>query len=305
MTECRLCGRQEVLRDSHVIPAFAVRWIKETSATSYIRGVEIPNLRKQDIDTIKLLCQDCETRFSRAEGAFTENIFTPYVSKELDERGCARGYIKEFNYGEWLLKFALSLQWRVLAARLYRVEDEAALVDIEKTWRQFLLDQCNDSGATETHMLFLSSLADAVIPDGLKLGQRVNMYLLHSVDATTVASDSGRYLGVYSKIGPIAFYTPVKPPALEGNPESKLHMRGRIRVAQELKNMRLKQFILETRPNEVHREISERQLKKMTQDTLSNPERALNSMSFHLLNTDFELERRKGALPSASAARGT
>lgn len=291
---CRLCGEVRELQNSHVIPAFVVRWIKETSATPYLRSAESPNLRKQDIGTTKLLCKECEGRFSYYEDLFARKIFNPYVGEELDQKGCGGGHIKEFEYGDWLLKFAISLQWRMLATRPNKVEDEIELCRVELIWRQFLLKKRCDTGVWENHIIFLSSLAGAKIPSGLTLGRRVNMYLLHSVDGTTVSSDNNRHLGVYSKIGPIAFYAAIKPNAVKGNTDSKLHMRGIVKTSQKLCNGWLNQFIFVTRPNEGYREISDTQLKKLNVDMSAHSERVLRSMSPHLLKADFELKRKTG-----------
>lgn len=293
MNECKLCHHRALLRDSHVIPAFVVRWIKETSASPYLRGAEDPNLRKQDIGTTKLLCQECETLFSQDEGEFADKIFTPYVSTELDNTGCRRGLIKEFDYNRWLLRFALSIQWRVLVTLPNKVHDEATLAEVEEVWRQFLLGNRKDSGLWENHMIFLSSLRGAAIGEAVKLGRGVNMYLLHSVDGTTVASDNRRLLGVFSKIGPIAFYTSIKPRSLKGNSDSRLHMQGLIKAAPSLNNGWLNEFIFKTRPDDIYREISEKQQGKLRDAILSNSDRAKKSMSFHLIEADRDLEQRQ------------
>jgi hypothetical protein len=36
MSKCALCHNVKELKDSHIIPAFVYRWIKETSATGYL-----------------------------------------------------------------------------------------------------------------------------------------------------------------------------------------------------------------------------------------------------------------------------
>lgn len=88
--------------------------MKDTSVTGYLRQITNPNLRQQDIVKQPLLCSNCEALFSTYEDQFARNIFYPYVQKELDEWGVAQGEIRSINYGEWLLKFAVSLQWRAL-----------------------------------------------------------------------------------------------------------------------------------------------------------------------------------------------
>jgi len=34
---CKLCGNNDVLKESHFIPKFVGKWIKKTSVTGYIR----------------------------------------------------------------------------------------------------------------------------------------------------------------------------------------------------------------------------------------------------------------------------
>jgi hypothetical protein len=75
---CALCRADAPLRDSHIVPAFVARWIKETSATGYLRSYMVPNRRAQDFETKKLLCHDCEQRFSAAEDQFARDLFRPY-----------------------------------------------------------------------------------------------------------------------------------------------------------------------------------------------------------------------------------
>src|SRR5262245_9124045 len=96
---CNLCLCDRQLRESHVIPKFVAKWLKDSSATGYLRqGIE-PNLRKQDFSTAQLLCSDCENRFSRLENLFAETIFFPYLNDGK----------REFEYTDWLLKFSVSL----------------------------------------------------------------------------------------------------------------------------------------------------------------------------------------------------
>ena len=111
--KCRLCQQDKTLRESHIIPAFVYRWIKETSATGYLRFIKNVNLRVQDGVKEKLLCDDCEEILNFFETKFSREIFYPYVNKELNKEGVAQGNIKSFQYSDWLLKFIISLNWRI------------------------------------------------------------------------------------------------------------------------------------------------------------------------------------------------
>lgn len=291
---CKLCGSVENLRKSHVVPAFAVRWLRETAATSYLRNFTTPNKRLQDVGKTRLLCQSCETLFSKDEGIFAKEIFQPYVTEHLDPQGRGRGQLKEFRYDNWLLHFAISVQWRVIASR--EKDNDPIFDSFEAIWRQFLLGKRRDTGICETHLIFLQSFADAITPSApVELGTRVNTYILRSVDSTTVSSKR-KQRGVYSKLGPIVFFTSLEPPTLKGNGDSRLHLRGTIKTGQLLRYTSLNEFIFITRPNQLfsREPISDKQHAKISDDMLANPEKALNSPSFHALEADFQMGLMKG-----------
>jgi hypothetical protein len=46
---CALCGENKKLRMSHIIPNFVFKWMKETSATGFLRSAENPKKRLQDL----------------------------------------------------------------------------------------------------------------------------------------------------------------------------------------------------------------------------------------------------------------
>jgi hypothetical protein len=64
---CRLCGQERVLRDSHFLPKAAYRLIRKVSGESPViatRGL----IRATDAQIHQhLLCEECEQRFSRSE----------------------------------------------------------------------------------------------------------------------------------------------------------------------------------------------------------------------------------------------
>jgi hypothetical protein len=77
ITPCRLCGETKELQESHILPGFGYRWMKETSATGYLRFGPQPNRRVQDGVKVFLLCADCEQRFNLWETQFANRIFHP------------------------------------------------------------------------------------------------------------------------------------------------------------------------------------------------------------------------------------
>src|SRR5579859_3018033 len=78
---CRLCGSgtRDSLCESHVFPKFYWEWMKETG-DRYFRDPRRPNLRFQDGTKLKMLCRDCEARFSVAETPFAARIFRPLIA---------------------------------------------------------------------------------------------------------------------------------------------------------------------------------------------------------------------------------
>jgi hypothetical protein len=75
---CSFCREVAPLRDSHVLPAFAYRWLRRRSGTGHIRHTDNPNRRVQDGPKLKWLCDDCEGLFGKFETAFATNVFHPW-----------------------------------------------------------------------------------------------------------------------------------------------------------------------------------------------------------------------------------
>src|ERR1041384_209430 len=99
---CQLCNQKGDLQKSHIIPAFVFRWLKKDG---FIRHAANINRRVQDGATEDLLCSKCEARLNAWETAFSNNLFQPF---------CYGGALPTISYGDWLLKFCVSVSWRSL-----------------------------------------------------------------------------------------------------------------------------------------------------------------------------------------------
>lgn len=148
---CKLCCKQRELRESHIIPKFVFDWLKESSATGFLRRSDVPNRRVQDGVKPDMLCDDCEGLFNRWETQFATKIFHP-----LNRREAIR-----FDYEEWLLKFAVSVSWRALTwiephdlPELSR-SGQPLISKALQTWKEFLFDQRPHPGPFEQHMILL------------------------------------------------------------------------------------------------------------------------------------------------------
>lgn len=128
-------------------------------------GSILKGTRDQDTIKVPLLCQRCESEISKVETAFRKNVLPTN-----------RSLLCPISYGNWMLKFSVSLSWRVLSylkyAPAYREEDitSRGIIpfvsplsadfhdDAEKAlevWRGFLIDQRKDVDQYEQHFIIL------------------------------------------------------------------------------------------------------------------------------------------------------
>ena len=179
---CKLCRNESELLHSHVIPAFVMRWLKETSPAR-IRDNSNPNRRVQDGPKLYWLCRECEQLFSSFEGPFKEQIFD-YVHTTSTEQHAVK-------YGPWALKFAASIAWRSLHFCLdtdHSHLDEQDVVDVlaaEAVWRGFLLGERPHPGRHDMHFIPLDTLASST---GGKNSRYLNRYFLRAVQTDLITS---------------------------------------------------------------------------------------------------------------------
>ncbi|MCD4779640.1 MAG: hypothetical protein K8S27_03710 [Candidatus Omnitrophica bacterium] len=173
---CKLCNQKGNLENSHIIPSFIYKWLKESSGTGYLRFGQTPNKRVQDGLKEYWLCPTCEDLFQKWETEFAKHIFHPIVKNNKNQ----------FNYGPWLLKFSVSLSWRVLlfikektnlSNFPQKLKNEANLA--LKTWKKFLLDKEPNPKKYQQHMLPLNAIRSHSFDN---LPSNMNRYLLRSVN---------------------------------------------------------------------------------------------------------------------------
>src|SRR5271170_5402783 len=270
ITTCRLCLLPKQLRKSHIIPAFVGRYLKETSATGYLRDAASPNIRRQDLPTIELLCEVCEQSISRWERDFAQNIF-PIVQNDN---------FKEIHYDDSLLKFAVSLSWREL------VTQEAALkIDlpqfsnrIAKTlenWRKYLLGIT--SQPYSVHHLFIFAGAPKSLPGDTH--PKFLYYALRGIDSTEAVSQ--RCIAVYVKLLRSIFYSPVVPSNPAGWKNTRIHAGPGKLISPQIISMPGFADLLNSCVEEGHAvPISESQNEKIRQSMMKDPLSAISSESY-------------------------
>lgn len=280
---CRLCNRFADLQLSHVIPAFAFRWLRATSGTGHLRtGIE-PNRRVQDGQKFYWLCQSCETVLSSYETAFTKNLYHPY----------SRGDQVRFRYGRWLMLFCTSVSWRVL--RFFREEaphtdySEDLLNRIENAdhaWRRVLLGHCPHPGSYQQHILPLDAITQATgdFPPNF------NRYIMRAIDMDLVHSESTAF--VYSKLGRfiiLGFIREDRPLNWRG---SKVHAtEGLLEPRKFVLPRQFGDYLIEKsrKMADLAASVSDRQREKINQAFWKNIDKVAESDALKAMDSDVQL----------------
>jgi hypothetical protein len=195
---CRLCNQEAELVEGHVIPAFVARWIKDTSATGYLRTFHDPNRRVQDFPTRQLLCSTCENRFSAAETKFARGLFYPFHEGRTN-----------FPYESWLLYFAVSLAWRCSVCsdenRLATYPQHVEAVELARSnWAAYLLGQSGSVAPYRFNLFFTPKglKANFKVPEGIAT------YFLRAPDGTPIYND--KETAIYVKLPGMIFWVPYR-----------------------------------------------------------------------------------------------
>lgn len=200
---CALCGSNGPLQESHVIPRFVFEWLKETSATGYMRQVQQPNLRIQDGLKERLLCSDCEGKLSVWEKCAAENVFAPY-------HGDTSSTIR---YSAAFAKFCASVCWRVLFMFRKRgldhlsPEQRLAVDRALEVWRAFMFDEREHPGTFEMHV-YPVDIAESL--QNIDAPPNFNRYLARIVECDVGASSDSAF--VYVKMGKLLLFGLIQEP---------------------------------------------------------------------------------------------
>jgi hypothetical protein len=286
LATCRLCGQESVLRESHIVPGFVIRWLKNSSATGFSRDNNAPNRRRQDGLKTLLLCDDCERRLNKWETEVANKIFHLF-NKEHPHR---------LPYDSWLLKFAVSVSWRSLTyymdisgGEIQYSRDALELIeDALRVWSDFILDRCGHPGKFEQHIMLLDTIESVSSTSGLP--SNLNRFFVRGTHLNMAFSDELPAF-IFTKMGRMflfGFINVTKPRYWEG---TKIHVKegyvgGNIRIPRQVFD-----YLIEcARKHETeYREISPRQ-KKIISDTLRrNTGRASASETYQTLDCDVRL----------------
>jgi len=286
---CALCLQEGVLRESHIIPKFVGKWMKETG-TGYLTTAEDGSKRVQDTTKIRLLCDSCEEKFSKLEKYFADKIFFPFHNDK----------IRTFDYDKNLEAFIVSLSWRILKITGSDFRDknpgfplQSFVNDAEEYWREFLNGEKESVGRYENHVVFLDYVDDSQNPD---VDPKFNWYTLRSTDFTIVTS-SKRVL-VYVKLPWMIFVTTIHPTSLDGWNGTVIKESGRIVPEQSITDGGFGQFLLERVRLALHSspgptpEVARKRLMGVMK---KDPEKFLGSSTLRSMMVEGDL-RRKGRM---------
>ena len=279
---CALCGRSGDLQASHIIPKFVGKWIKDTSATGFLANAT-DGARVQDLPTFRMLCSDCERRFSRLEKQFADKIFYP-LHKSDDSR---------LEYDSWLEPFAVSLGWRVLKVGYEEFKSKhpalySQMEQAEATWREFLLDDRQTVSPYESHLLFLDSAKTAA--------DAPEKFAWYSRRATgwEVFAHNNRIF-TYAKLPDMAFVTSIHPKVLKGWKETRINQTGVIASPHTIDDGEFWRFLLNRAEEAVApatRSSPEVQRKWLQKALQKDPKRFLESDTTQI-STDEMVSRYK------------
>jgi hypothetical protein len=286
-TFCRLCGEPGELQESHILPAFVFRWLKETSGTGYIRLGQQPNRRVQDGFTKPWLCLSCEGRLNVWETKFANTLFHS-ENHGGDDR---------VRYSEWLLKFCVSVSWRSLSMMIeetglkrFSGTQRTAAARALETWRRFLLDQERHPGPYEQHLWPFYSI-ERVTGD---FPANFCRYILRGIEIDAVHGERTAF--IYSKLGRfviVGFIDVRNPKEWVG---SKIHVReGFIEPREYTMPAEFADYLKDhaRRYSSIFHQMSDAQLRKIDEAYLKDMDRAARSGTFQAMTDDVRLFGKK------------
>ena len=282
--KCALCASSSALQTSHIIPSFVFRWFKDSSATGYMRFGETPNLRVQDGLKCRMLCTHCEQLLSSWEKTFSEICFRPIVE----------GHATRIRYSPWMLKFAVSVSWRVLQIfcatdqlSVYPPSLRSSVDDALTEWSNYLLGSRPHPGRHEQHM-FLVDTVDSSSIDGIP--PNINRYFTRTVQCDVVRNEDSAI--TYAKMGRFVLFGFIVVPLPHNWKGTKLNANHGIFGIRDIELPRnILDYMLEQAKSAGinYSGISKAQQEKIRKSYEANPGRVAESESIRAMDHDVQL----------------
>ena len=278
---CKLCGAFGELKLSHFIPKFVGKWVKETSATGFIRLSRDVNKRAQDIAKEYWLCDACEQLFSGWERQFANRVFYPFVNHEADS----------VIYGNWLAKFCASLSWRTLSY-MRHLSPEAhpdwtqSMDDAQAALASFLLGNVGNPGIYEQHLYPLDPIDSASVD----IPVNINRYFLRSMHMDVLVSNNE--LLIYTKLPKFIIL------GLAGHKQAREMRASRVAISEGRISPGTYQwpvgfaeylFAKARKVSEMYKEINPAQQALIEKTLIKAPDRAANSRTLTAFQYDLDM----------------
>ncbi|MGL3046078.1 hypothetical protein ACSJMR_13620 [Acinetobacter pecorum] len=279
MNKCRLCHEEKKLEESHIVPKFLGKWLRKNSATGYLRSNEAPNMRRQDLFKIHLLCKACEDLISDDESYFANTIFHPYMNRP------EASY--HFAYDERLIRFCAGLSWRVLVYLTEHLNDEDN-IEIQKyklKLENFLLKKIPNLDQYEQHIIPLELNSQS--PLNIK-HSNVNSYFFRSVDIDLLDLKDERI--IYIKIPNFIIIANINYKYISKMRASRVALKKGI-IAPKNYYLPIEMYnYLDDRltfiKENINDEISDVQTQKILEDIKKDPDRLMKSDTLKAIKAD-------------------
>lgn len=285
---CRLYDFETELRESNIIPKFAVDYTKLTGSR-FLRSFSNPNRRMQDGIKEYLLSDKAEQEFSKRETWFANNIFYPYLKENKNQ----------FKYDDNLFYFAISLLWRVLIGQIDHPSNQEEsytekLKEVSNDWKLYLRGEKKLPKYNKVYIL----LTGRVLSHDTE-SDEVDYYVTRTLDATIVANNidgtnnSQRFVSVYAKFNKFIFWSTIQGGNATGLSNLKVNpVSGILNTPQICKDQYMNNFFrnriiqMKTMP-----EVSEKQKKIIEEDFEKHKVTFLKSDAADSMRNDLFLEK--------------
>lgn len=223
---CPLCGKNGELAESHILPKWTIRRALAGSVTGKLREGDNVNKRVQDGEKLFLLCDECEGKLSKLEGAAT---------KAFDGGNVTYGsaYDKDFAL------FLTSIVWRIGIVRAAEFcgaypSFMPAFDEAMQTWKDILDGKRSDfDGHPVWFVLLDPDLARSVhqlmqreSTDGRGASPAINRYFANYIGTEVTVYESEGYALIWGKTGSWLIVGMVTAPADPGSASVEVSLSG-------------------------------------------------------------------------------
>jgi len=271
---CNLCEKERELAESHIIPKFVFRWMKNTGG-KYFRTMLNPNQRLQDGIKKHLLCNNCEQKFGKYEKLFADNIFFPYLNNS----------VRFLEYDEYLGNFIISVLWRSLLLR--KIEGEEYYKEVFYDWKSFL-DKKTKLRYDRIHLFLINDNWG----DNKQPNEFVQRYFNRATDTSIMKIDNDTF--VFAKFSRFILFAELNTKGNNFRGTNITFKKSRMPFAQFIDNGKISIFFF-NRAEQVYEHalnnISETEKTKIRKEIEKNSQHFWNSDLGITVASDFESEK--------------